>query len=463
MTSQVGICIKIAGDVQVCVPDDIQLMTPYVLQEQLDWFEDEIKFLRGTIGPGSHVIDIGANYGVYALTAAKLVGPEGRVWAFEPFPATANWLRRSAEANGYANLNVIEAAVSSQSGRGPMATSDNSELNRLMDQAAGLVGALVPLTTLDVSSQEFDWSRVDFVKIDAEGHEISVIEGGRHFFETQAPLVMCEIKAGDKVDLRPLQRMESLGYSAYRLVPGLDVLAPFHSSESIDGYQLNLFCCKPDRVELLASSGHLVREPVAGCDPGNGWSDFLQQFAYGRVLTAILQRKVDAGSLSGGGVYLRALNAYARARSMTESMATRYACLQSSYRELEEAVSRFASFSRLLSLARVARDLGQRQRAVTALQQLIGTLETGRTVHVSEPFLVPSPEFEQIDPGDQMANWMVSSVLHQYETLRAFSSYFFSQDTTATVSKLQELGFSTAAMDRRLELVRRRHHSLQPG
>lgn len=62
--SSSGLCVEIAGGAQVCVPNDVRLMTPYVLQEQHDWFEDEIKFLRGTLRPGQYVVDCGANYGV---------------------------------------------------------------------------------------------------------------------------------------------------------------------------------------------------------------------------------------------------------------------------------------------------------------------------------------------------------------------------------------------------------------
>jgi protein O-GlcNAc transferase len=69
--------IKIVNDVHVTIPSSLQLMTPYVLHEQGDWFEDEIKFLRTFIKPGMGIIDIGANYGLYTLTIAKIVGDNG--------------------------------------------------------------------------------------------------------------------------------------------------------------------------------------------------------------------------------------------------------------------------------------------------------------------------------------------------------------------------------------------------
>ncbi|HJW81310.1 MAG TPA: hypothetical protein VJ396_03615 [Acidiferrobacterales bacterium] len=77
--------IRIAGDVSVCVPRDIKLMSPYVLLEQEDWFEDDIRFARQLLGKGESVIDIGANYGVYTLSMAQAVGESGKVWAIDPF------------------------------------------------------------------------------------------------------------------------------------------------------------------------------------------------------------------------------------------------------------------------------------------------------------------------------------------------------------------------------------------
>ena len=67
----------IKNNISVIAPDSIGLMTPFVLQEQNDWFEDEMKFMRHFIKPGMKIIDIGANYGLYTLTIAKLAGESG--------------------------------------------------------------------------------------------------------------------------------------------------------------------------------------------------------------------------------------------------------------------------------------------------------------------------------------------------------------------------------------------------
>ena len=92
-------------------------MTTYVLQEQRDWFEDEIKFVRHYIKPGMRIIDIGANYGLYTLSLAKILGNSGKIWAFEPTKATADYLEDSISNNNFTNIKLIRSGLSDRMGK----------------------------------------------------------------------------------------------------------------------------------------------------------------------------------------------------------------------------------------------------------------------------------------------------------------------------------------------------------
>ncbi|NQV00191.1 MAG: FkbM family methyltransferase [Parcubacteria group bacterium] len=69
-------------------------------------------FFAETIKPGSVVYDIGANVGFYTLLASKIVGVQGRVFAFEPLPENIFYVRKHVELNHCDNVVIIEAAVS---------------------------------------------------------------------------------------------------------------------------------------------------------------------------------------------------------------------------------------------------------------------------------------------------------------------------------------------------------------
>ena len=90
------IVLTLVDGVRIAVPDSLFLLTPYVLREQQDFFEDELPFVRQLLQPGQNAIDIGANYGVYTLSMAKRVGANGHVWAFEPASSTAQFLARGS-------------------------------------------------------------------------------------------------------------------------------------------------------------------------------------------------------------------------------------------------------------------------------------------------------------------------------------------------------------------------------
>src|SRR5690625_2718669 len=70
--------------VTVCTPGNPKLLTPYVLLEQGNWYENELDFIRDYLKESMNVVDVGAGFGVYSLLAARWVGDKGTVYAFEP-------------------------------------------------------------------------------------------------------------------------------------------------------------------------------------------------------------------------------------------------------------------------------------------------------------------------------------------------------------------------------------------
>ena len=95
--------IEITDGLQVVVPQSNALLTPFVLKEQGDWFEDEIRFIRRLIQPDMNIVDIGANYGLYTLSSS-LKASAGKVWAFEPTATVMECLRESISINGLNNV-----------------------------------------------------------------------------------------------------------------------------------------------------------------------------------------------------------------------------------------------------------------------------------------------------------------------------------------------------------------------
>ena len=248
-----AVTLDMRTGVRVVVPDGLTFLTAYVLYEQQDWFEDELVFLRNCLSPGQKVIDVGANYGVYTLSMAKLVGSTGMVWAFEPSSDTAAYLRQGINNNGFQQVTLENSALSNFTGTTYLTLNDNSELNSItQDAPAGTAHEAVAVTTLDDCMRKYDWQNIDFIKIDAEGEESNIIKGAQRFLEQCTPLVLYEVRAGYDLHLELIGEFANRGYDSYRLVPGLNLLIPFDANASTDAYLLNLFCCKKGRARRLA-------------------------------------------------------------------------------------------------------------------------------------------------------------------------------------------------------------------
>ena len=448
--------LRIANDVLVAVPDDLNLMTPYILEEQQDWFEDEIKFIRHLIKPGMQIIDIGANYGCYALTMAKLAGPEGNLWAFEPCSATADHLEESIEANDLGQLQLIRAALSNRQGTATLSTQENAELNSLTSDNGGTGTETVPLYRLDDCMQEYGWQNIDFMKLDAEGEEIRILEGGADFFRDCSPLVMFELKHGATVNEGLIQAFRDMAYGIYKLVPGLNLLVPFDPMEEPDPFQLNLFGCKRDRAEQLQATGLLSLGEEADelqISDTDAWADYLRQSPY--AVPLIEQWQAAETGLPGEAEYRTALNAYAMAQR-AKGTPVSYQWLVASFLQLIAALEAHASLPRLLTLARIATDLGRRSAAAQALHQFVEVISSEQKFNPVEPFLAASERAAGIDPAGELANWCLAQALAERERLQAFSSYFTGSNSVSALNIIANLNYHDAEMNRRRDLIARR-------
>lgn len=126
------------------------------------------------VKPGMRCIDVGANFGYFALLLAELAGDKGEVIACEPQKRVFDLLVSSTVVNG-AMVRPIWAAISDLPGQAQLYVHDlmlgSASLG--VFEGAYQQASTVPVLTLD----EFVRTPVDFVKIDVQGHEMNVLWG----------------------------------------------------------------------------------------------------------------------------------------------------------------------------------------------------------------------------------------------------------------------------------------------
>jgi len=410
--------LKLRDGIRIAVPASLSAITTYVLLEQEEWFEKEINFLRRFLKPGMVAIDIGANLGVYSLPMAHMVGVGGHIFSYEPGSQARALLDDSKRINGLVNLEIIGSAVSDGRREGHLAFAGSSELRALGPAGSG---ESVQITSLDLESAEHHWSSVDFIKIDAEGEEERIITGGRKFFATRSPLVMFEIKAGDKVNEQLRTVFPGIGYRLFRQLAGEPVLVPDDPSQPLDGYELNLFAAKPDRVGALSRDGLLV-------DNISDW--------------APKDKAADA--------YENALSAFTMWRAADEPMTARCAALAFALRSIRAACAGGCNAERASTWARISWEWGARAESVAALQRLFQILRD-RPAPLKEPFWPAACRFGGSGPSVPPVDWFWLAAAEQYERTCSYSSCF--SGASQFLSWLCEQRLADAEMLRRQTLI----------
>jgi len=162
--------------------------------------EGQWRFIARFLKPGMNFFDIGANQGFYTLLAAKQVGPQGRVFAFEPAPNECEKLKSNLSVNRFSNVVVEQAAVGSCDGYTEFwaCLDGQGSFSSCRPPGENLCKARtevirVPLIALDRYVRENQVTALDFIKIDVEGGERDVINGASNSLASLRPVLMCEL------------------------------------------------------------------------------------------------------------------------------------------------------------------------------------------------------------------------------------------------------------------------------
>lgn len=218
----------------------------------------ELAFAERFLQPGMTVLDIGANQGLYTLVASQRVGPRGRVFAFEPSPRERRALRLNVIINLCRNVTIEDSAVGDNDGNSQLYLVEGSETGCNSLKPPVLVSGTsrpvrVPVTRLDHWLRKQNIELVDFIKLDVEGAELSVLKGAAEFLNrVPRPVILAEVAN---------IRTAPWGYAAKEIVNALErigfiwfeVLASGSLSpvSQIDEREVNLVAVPNERLDQV--------------------------------------------------------------------------------------------------------------------------------------------------------------------------------------------------------------------
>jgi FkbM family methyltransferase len=147
------------------------------------------------VRPGMTVVDVGANVGYFTLLFASLVGPHGKVYAFEPIPRVRQALRRNVEMNRAQQVVIRPEALGNDSGESVMweGPSDHVGISSRRPIPKNRVAREWTVSTARLDELLSSEGRVDLIKIDVEGFEFDVLKGSREILRKQHPSLIVEV------------------------------------------------------------------------------------------------------------------------------------------------------------------------------------------------------------------------------------------------------------------------------
>jgi FkbM family methyltransferase len=159
------------------LPPYFSLRSRFLFRE--GWMEPDLyHLLPRLLQRGMTVVDVGANVGIITRQLCRLVGPTGKVFAFEPDPFTFQFLEFNTRS--FSNRQVVQSAISDNHEPAQLYLSpDGATGNSLLNPTNSSGSVSVPCISLDEFLERARGATVDVIKIDVEGAELSVLRGMR--------------------------------------------------------------------------------------------------------------------------------------------------------------------------------------------------------------------------------------------------------------------------------------------
>ena len=206
-------------------PADIAAILAY----SFDVFEaSELEAVRSLLKPGSTLFDIGANIGYYTLKLAPFCGESGHVYSFEPDPTNFAILSANVRRNGLNNVSLFNFALSNRDGESALyRTMDNAGDYSLAPRVGTARNSVVVCSRKLDSIADLIHRRPDVIKIDVQGYEEAVLEGGSECFKSwrKLPVLLTEFEPRSILQAGGspagfLARLDRMGYVLTKISGG---------------------------------------------------------------------------------------------------------------------------------------------------------------------------------------------------------------------------------------------------
>jgi len=181
------------------------------------------------VNSGDTVIEVGSSWGQEVAYLSALVGPEGKVFCFEPNPKSFFALKRNNKKNGFKNVTSINAAIGNCEGRLKV---ENRiwERSTSIENNTNIIDGFVKVIRLDDYFQDYQCN-IAFLKIDTDGFDYEVLKGSENLIKKHDPGIILEflpsIEYSNMKGEEVLKAYKSLGYVPHAIRKNYEEIPDF--------------------------------------------------------------------------------------------------------------------------------------------------------------------------------------------------------------------------------------------
>lgn len=200
----------------------------HIIQLTGDYEPETTQYLLDHLKPGNVFVDLGAHIGYMTLVCAKVVGPTGKVYAFEPNPDTFQQLQSNIQLNGFSEyVTTVPKAIADRSQILRFYIARESSVTARIDNQQTISKddlVEVEAVSLDEYFSGLDWPAVHFIKMDVEGAEVLALHGMRELsqrnphlaliVEINYPLMQRMNLSGETF----LHELQEIGFTRFRIL-----------------------------------------------------------------------------------------------------------------------------------------------------------------------------------------------------------------------------------------------------
>ena len=196
-------------------------------------YKDDIyNFVLNDIRSAKFILDIGANIGNSSLFYTS-INPNAYILAFEPHPNTYKLAEENLKLNKFPNIHLLNIGLAEKKESLKLyeVNDNNPGMNRILTESNDFPFKTIEVDRLDTVCQQHKIDKIDFIKIDVEGFEYSVLSGGREVIQTSKPVLFIEVddnnlRGNNKSAKMLVELLISFGYREFYRAHDLSVVTP---------------------------------------------------------------------------------------------------------------------------------------------------------------------------------------------------------------------------------------------